>query len=188
MALILRHRPEQFGVALDAHGFAHIDDLLEAIRSRPQWARATRDAILEVIQRQDRPRFELKGDYIRALYGHSVPQRIEYTEIDPPEYLYHGTTPASLKRITVEGLLPMERQYVHLSATPEDARQVGLRRTAHPVILRIRAREAQAAGARFFQADPRIYLTKRVARQYIEPLADTPDSSTSPPATIEHQK
>lgn len=187
MALILRHRPEQFGVALDAHGFAHIDDLLDAIRSRPQWAGASRDAILEVIQRQDRPRFELKGEYIRALYGHSVPQRIEYTEVEPPEYLYHGTTQASLNRIAVEGLLPMERQYVHLSTTPEDARQVGLRRTAHPVVLRIRAREAQAAGARFFQADPRIYLTKRVARQYIEPLVESSDASAPAPPTTDQQ-
>jgi putative RNA 2'-phosphotransferase len=183
MALVLRHRPDEFGVELDSEGFAHIDDLLDAMRSRPQWARATRDDILEVIQQQDRPRFEIKDDYVRALYGHSLPQRIEYKEIDPPEYLYHGTTEASLGRIKVEGLLPMERQYVHLSGTPEDAREVGLRRTPQPVVLRIRAREANETGAHFFQADPHIYLTKKVARQFIEEMKESPDPSTSQDAT-----
>jgi putative RNA 2'-phosphotransferase len=172
MALLLRHRPDEFGLTLDAEGYADIDDLLRAMRSSLNWRQVTREDILEVIRQQDKPRFEIHQNRVRALYGHSFPQRIEYQEIEPPEFLYHGTTPASLDRIRVEGLLPMERQYVHLSATTEDAYQVGRRRSQHPAILRIRAREAQRAGVRFYQADAHIYLAKKIPRQFIEELTD----------------
>jgi len=170
MALILRHRPDEFGVHLDAEGYAHIDELVLAMQSSPQWSRVTREDILEVIRQQEKPRFEIQQDRVRALYGHSLPQRIEYREIEPPEYLYHGTSPASLDRIRVEGLLPMERQYVHLSGTAEDAYQVGRRRSRHPVILRIRAREARHVGIPFYQAEARIYLARKVPRQFIEEM------------------
>lgn len=176
MALILRHRPEKFGVHLDAEGYAHMDELLRAVRSRRPWRRVTREDIADVIRRQEKQRFELQGDRIRALYGHSVPQRIVYQEIEPPEVLYHGTSPASLDRIRVEGLLPMERQYVHLSGTPEDAYQVGRRRSSHPVILRIRAREAWQAGIPFYQAEARIYLARKVPRQFIEEMKEPSES------------
>ena len=176
MALILRHRPDEFGVHLDAEGYAHIDEVLHAMRSRPQWSRATREDIGEVIRNQEKSRFELQGDRIRALYGHSLPQRIEYQEIEPPEYLYHGTNPASVDRIRVEGLLPMERQYVHLSGTPEDAHEVGQRRSQHPVILRIHAREARQAGIPFYQAQSHIYLVMKVPRQFIEEMKETLES------------
>lgn len=176
MALILRHRPDEFGVLLDAEGFTDIEELVQAIRSSPHWNQVTREDILEVTRRQERPRFEIRDDRIRALYGHSLPQRIEYAAIEPPEYLYHGTSPASLDRLRVEGLLPMERQYVHLSATPEDARQVARRRSQRPVILRIRAREAHQAGIPFYQAEAHIYLARKVPRQFIEEM-DEPSAS-----------
>lgn len=171
MALILRHRADQFGVELDDQGYASIEDLIRAIRSSPRWRRVTREDILEVVRQQEKRRFEINRERIRALYGHSLPQRITYPEVDPPDYLYHGTGPASLNRIRVEGLLPMERQYVHLSVTPQDAYEVGRRRSRHPVILRIRAREAQQAGTRFYRPEGHIYLAKRVPRQFIEELS-----------------
>ncbi|MBI3952186.1 MAG: RNA 2'-phosphotransferase [Acidobacteria bacterium] len=170
MALILRHRADEFGVNLDAEGYADVDELIRAMRSSPHWTQITREDILEVIRRQEKPRFELNQNRVRALYGHSLPQRIQYQEIEPPEFLFHGTSPASLDRIRVEGLLPMERQYVHLSGTPDDAYQVGRRRSQHPVILRIRAREAQQADIHFYQAEEHIYLVRRVPRQFIEEM------------------
>ncbi len=170
MALILRHRPDEFGIELDVEGYAHIDDLVEAIQSRPQWAQVTGEDIVDVIRQQDRPRFEIQDDRVRALYGHSFSQRIEYQEIEPPEYLFHGTIPASLERIRVEGLLPMERQYIHLSATSEDAYQVGRRRSEQPIILRIHAHKAHESGIRFYQAEEHIFLARKVPRQFIEEI------------------
>lgn len=182
MALILRHQADRFGLVLDAHGFAGIDDLLRAIRSSDRWEGITREDVLEVVRRQQKQRFEIQGHRIRACYGHSLAQRIEYSETDPPDHLYHGINPASLNRIRIEGLLPMERQYVHLSASVKDAYEVGRRRSPEPAILRIRAREAQQAGVGFYQAEQGIYLVKRIPRQFIEEM----DQITLSTSTQEH--
>jgi hypothetical protein len=61
----------------------------------------------------------------RALYGHSVPDKLERTASTPPERLYHGTSPTALDAIRHAGLQPMRRQYVHLSNTLAEAIEVG---------------------------------------------------------------
>ena len=44
----------------------------------------------------------------------------------------------------------MSRQYVHLSADQETARQVGLRRDSYPAILKVDAAAANADGIHFY--------------------------------------
>jgi putative RNA 2'-phosphotransferase len=179
MALILRHRSDEFGVRLDPQGYGRLDDLLRAIHSSSRWQHITLDDVYEVINQQEKRRFEIQGDRIRAVYGHSLPLEIQYPEVEPPEYLYHGTSPRALERIRVEGLLPAQRQYVHLSATVEAAREVGARHSDRPVVLRIRAREAREAGIPFYQADELIYLVKRVPKRFIEEESESSAISTS---------
>jgi putative RNA 2'-phosphotransferase len=52
---------------------------------------------------------------IRALYGHSVPGKLELAASAPPARLYQGTSPQALGAIRQADLQPMARQYVHLS-------------------------------------------------------------------------
>lgn len=44
-----------------------------------------------------------------------------------PKFLYHGTSPRFLNSIELNGLLPMSRQYVHLSEYIVTAELVGKR-------------------------------------------------------------
>jgi putative RNA 2'-phosphotransferase len=60
------------------------------------------------------------------------------------------------KEILKEGLKPMRRKRVHLSKTVEDAIEVGRRRTANPVILKIDAQKAIHEGIRIEMATDRI--------------------------------
>ncbi|MHC5228101.1 RNA 2'-phosphotransferase [Enterococcus sp. LJL99] len=46
----------------------------------------------------------------------------------PPKILYHGTANKFLKSIKKEGLIPMSRQYVHLSEDLETATLIGNRK------------------------------------------------------------
>lgn len=48
----------------------------------------------------------------------------------PPAVLFHGTATASLPVILADGLRPMRRQYVHLSADRDTALSVGSRKSA----------------------------------------------------------
>lgn len=45
----------------------------------------------------------------------STPSKLLKNMVEPPEYLYHGTTPEMISSILKGGLLPMRRHCVHLS-------------------------------------------------------------------------
>lgn len=168
LSLMLRHEPEKFGLALDEHGFAPLADVLAAVRRKRDWSDATEQKIREVVQNSDKQRFEIEGAAIRARYGHSVEGKVAYEPIQPPEILYHGTSPQALAAIKTDGLRAMKRQYVHLSIEPQQARLVGLRHHPHPVILRVRALEAWQTGVRFYQPEARLFLADEVPPQFIE--------------------
>jgi putative RNA 2'-phosphotransferase len=105
---------------------------------------------------------------IRALYGHSTPQKLLKEPAAPPAILFHGTAPKTVALIRKEGLRPMGRQYVHLSADIPTATQVGRRKAKDPVILPIRAAEAHEAGMRFYRGNDLVWLADAVAPAFIE--------------------
>lgn len=167
LALLLRHRPAKFPLKLDEQGYASLDEVMAILHGLPNFRWANRADVAAVVNTAGRRRYEIVGDRIRALYGHSA-LRPTYEPVVPPAVLYHGTAPEAAVLIRREGLHPMDRGYVHLSATPELARSTGLRHTASPVILRIRAAEAHAAGIPFYHPIPEIYLSEAIPPEFIE--------------------
>jgi putative RNA 2'-phosphotransferase len=167
LALLLRHRAAEHGLALDPEGFVPLDDVLAAIARRPGWAWVRAEHVAEVIARQEKRRYEIVEGDIRAIYGHSVDTAITYPAVEPPETLLHGTARRFVETILREGLRPMSRQYVHLTDDPALARLTGCRRDADPAILRIEAARAHAAGVVFYQADNGVFLAKVVPAAYI---------------------
>jgi len=169
VSLILRHRAHDFGVALDSEGFTDFEELkrLVAAKSRDTYSDAEWQKILNG-DTDGKKRFELKDGRIRALYGHSRVEAVTYPIVEPPEILYHGTTPQAERNIRREGLRSMKRQYVHLSANTERALSVGSRRTEDVVLLVVRAKEAHQAGIEFHNPEPLHYLTKSIPTQFID--------------------
>ena len=168
LSLMLRHEPEQFGLLLDGQGFAPLEEVLRAVQNRKNWGAATLFDIRSVVQNSDKQRFEIEGDKIRARYGHSVAEKIEHAPIEPPEILFHGTSPHALEDIKKGGLRSMKRQYVHLSIEPQQARLVGSRHHPRPIILKVRAREAWQSGVKFYQPEARLFLADEVPAEWIE--------------------
>jgi len=107
---------------------------------------------------------------MRALYGHSTPQRLRKVPATPPTVLYHGTAPATSAVILIEGLKPMGRQYVHLSVDLETAYKVGRRKAREPVILEVAAAAAHASGVVFYEGNEQVWLADGVPALFIEPL------------------
>ena len=66
-----------------------------------------------------------------------------------------------------EGLLPMKRQYVHLSADTDIASLVGKRRDKDPIILEIDAKDASKDGIIFYVGNDRIWLCDKIPAKYI---------------------
>ncbi|MGC9358486.1 MAG: RNA 2'-phosphotransferase [Anaerolineae bacterium] len=166
LSLLLRHRPARFPIEMDAQGCASLDEIMHILNGLPNFRWATRADVETVVEATGRRRFEIEGDRIRALYGHTA-FRPEYEAVTPPPQLYHGTAPESLKTIRNEGLRPMARQFVHLAATPETARSIGLRHSSEPVLLTIDAGRAYDAGVEFYHPVEEIYLTEQVPPEYI---------------------
>ncbi len=164
----LRHKPEDYGLHLDSEGWASIDELLNALRRRRSaWRQVGMSDIERIMVESEKQRFEVQKGKIRAFYGHSTTEKIEKQPAIPPEFLYHGTTAQAANAIRREGLRSMKRQYVHLSTEERTARQVALRHTAQPVILRVSALEAHQQGIHFYPGNEDIWLADPIPPAFI---------------------
>ncbi|HET6290091.1 MAG TPA: RNA 2'-phosphotransferase, partial [Amycolatopsis sp.] len=106
---------------------------------------------------------------IRASQGHSVAVDLALPAATPPDVLYHGTVARFLDAIKDEGLKPMNRHAVHLSATVETARTVGGRRGV-PVVLLVDTRGMAAAGHEFQVSANGVWLTAAVPPEFLRRL------------------
>ena len=164
----LRHAPWVYELELDAEGWAPVEQLLTALREKGgSWATVDQKSLERMMAAADKQRYELEGSRIRALYGHSVPGRIEKKPGTPPAELFHGTAPETARLIKTEGLKPMRRQFVHLSADREMAAAVGSRKSLQPVILTIDAEAAWKTGVTFYEGNARVWLADSVPPDFI---------------------
>ena len=164
----LRHAPWEYELELDERGFVPIVQLLHVLNESETYEREITQADLEqIIATSEKKRHEITGDKIRALYGHTVPQIIKKEPGIPPAVLYHGTTHRALPQILQDGLMPMQRQYVHLSIDVETATRVGKRRDPEPVILKIDTEAAQKADIQFYIGNDKVWLCNRVPKECI---------------------
>ncbi|RUS43327.1 RNA 2'-phosphotransferase [Cohnella sp. AR92] len=161
MTKILRHAPEEFGVALDPEdGSCPVGALLEAIRTQPKWQWVREEDIGQAVRNSDKQRFVIENGRIRARYGHSH-DRIHYSPGEPPTILYHGTNKKALPSILADGLRPMNRQYVHLSEGTHFATLAGSRR-GELVILKVDTAGAKKSGVAFYYAGNEVWLADSV--------------------------
>jgi putative RNA 2'-phosphotransferase len=166
LSLILRHRPQDFGVTLDAQGWTSVEVLLEALAARG--VALSRRELLALVRDNDKQRFAISPDRqrIRANQGHSVGVDLQHAQAEPPDILFHGTVARFLPSIRKGGLLKGRRHHVHLSATLEQAAVVGARRGAS-VILEVHAGRMHADG-HVFQLSPNgVWLAEAVPPGYL---------------------
>jgi putative RNA 2'-phosphotransferase len=165
----LRHEPWLYELELDDAGWVQVDDLLVALRAEKRaWRGLSEADLLPMMAQADKQRYEMRGGRIRALYGHSTPQKLSKEPAEPPAILFHGTSPKTVALIRKDGLRPMGRQYVHLSVDNATAAQVGCRKAKDPVILRIRAGAAHVAGVRFYRGNDLVWLADVVAPAFVD--------------------
>ncbi|RJQ69191.1 RNA 2'-phosphotransferase [Pseudonocardiaceae bacterium YIM PH 21723] len=166
LARHLRHAPGEIGLTLSSDGWVPVQDLLAALARHGQ--AVTLAELHEVVQRNDKQRFAFddEGLRIRASQGHSITVELDLPVLEPPAVLYHGTVGAVLEAIRREGLKPMRRHDVHLSADVATATRVGSRRGT-PVILEVDAAGMHAAGYQFMRSANGVWLTATVPPTYL---------------------
>ncbi len=167
MAYALRHKPEQCGLKLDKEGFTSVNGVLEYLRSIKRFCDVTIQDIKDMMANIEKKRFELKGENIRAYYGHSCAQKIEKIASPPPEILYHGTSHEAAEKILKEGIKSQNRQFVHMSLDVETATKVGSRHDKDPVILVIDTQKANKDGLKFYLGNQTTWLSDYIPPEYI---------------------
>lgn len=150
---------------MDAEGWASVADV--------QRLTALRDHELrEVVDTNEKRRFEIAGDRIRAVQGHSdgVPVSLDaleasWREREGDALVFHGTGVVAAHAILEgEGILPRARSHVHL-ADAVDAK-VG-KRAQVDVLLVVDPARLRAHGLRLFEAPNGVLLVRRVPNDTI---------------------
>ena len=166
LSLVLRHRPDRIGLALDAQGWADLDALVRL--SNAHGTPLTRDEVLRIVATNDKQRFALDatGSRIRASQGHSVDIDLGLEPSEPPSVLYHGTATRFLHPIRKRGLVAGSRRHVHLSESVATATAVGARHGV-PAVLTVDARAMHRDGHAFFRSANGVWLVDAVPARYL---------------------
>lgn len=165
LSLVLRHKPEEIGITLDEHGWANVKDLINGIDKKYQF---NMEMLKEIVATDEKQRYSFNADktLIRANQGHSVPVDVELEEVEPPEYLWHGTAHKYVHGINSMGLIPKSRLYVHLSLEVETATSVG-KRHGDVALYRVDALKMYQDGYKFYLSKNGVWLTKSVPVAYL---------------------
>lgn len=165
ISLVLRHKPEAIGIALDEHGWANVDELIAGIsKTHP----LTMEMLKEIVSTDDKKRYSFNEDktLIRANQGHSIPVDVELEEVKPPKHLYHGTGEKYVPSIDRQGLIPKSRLYVHLSRDIDTAVKVG-KRHGNPVVYVVDSEKMSEQGYKFFLSVNGVWLTEKVPVDFL---------------------
>lgn len=167
LSYVLRHEPESIGLILDSEGWANINKLVQLTNSSGN--NITLEQIYSIVENDKKGRFSISDDrqFVRAVQGHSLKKiDLKLEEAIPPVSLLHGTAQRFIEKISNEGLVPKERQYVHLTEDYDTAIKTGMR-YGKPVVLVIDSHRMQTDGYLFYQAENEVWLTKIVPPIYI---------------------
>ena len=165
----LRHEPWLYELELDDQGWVPLSLLLESLRCENEdWKTITQPDVEEMIRTSSKRRHEILDGRIRTIYGHSLPNKLKRDAATPPKVLLHGTSPAVVNVIRIEGLQPMSRQNVHLSIDSATALEVGKRKSKEPVLLRVRSLEASKNGVAFYEGNEKVWLADAIPPEFIE--------------------
>lgn len=164
LSYLLRHRPKEYQLVFDRRGFVAWSEVLDLVQKR--FYDATEAQIRAVVIESEKKRFELRDNKVRATYGHSFPVDLELEPVEPPAELYFGTARDLAHSILRDGLKPRDRQYVHLSASLEEAQAVGRRRDPAPAVVVVDTRAAREADIAFYRSGP-LFLAENVPPRFL---------------------
>jgi len=174
---ILRHFPDRYGLAVDAHGWIELSAIARAIAQRHPVYRWLRPQHLVAIAETDaKGRYEVRDDRIRATYGHTLEVDLDLPTDNIPDHLYYPVTTEEAAIVLEVGLRPSDRKKVHLSKTAADAVAAGKVRTPEPIVLEIDTRRARDDGIVIMQAGKTVYLAERIPAEMLRRLEAPPSA------------
>jgi putative RNA 2'-phosphotransferase len=160
LSWLLRHGAVESDMVMDPAGWVDLSDVVRELE-------VTDKEFSWVITHNNKARFEVKGDRVRACQGHSstdTPVTLEALEaswrnVVPTMSLWHGTSAAALASVMEQGLRPQGRTHVHLAGRRES--NVG-KRARVDVLLEIDPQVLTRHGTSVFRAANGVLLAREV--------------------------
>lgn len=158
---LLRHGANEVGLPMDEAGWVDVAALRRHVH-------VSGDVLARCVATNDKRRFELVGDRIRACQGHSpegtpvTADALEasWSRVERREALYHGTSARTVEAIARSGALrPMARTHVHLAGSPHD--KVGKRANVD-VLLVVDPLRLATEGRAVFRSPNGVFLVREV--------------------------
>ncbi|MDR0288410.1 MAG: RNA 2'-phosphotransferase [Clostridiales bacterium] len=161
----LRHAPQEAGLTADEFGWVDLSELIDKLREQNN--EIDIDFIEALNISTDKVRWEIdrSRNRIRATHGHSYPVIIDFLQ-KPPDHLYHGTSLKNIPAILEQGILPMGRQFVHLSSDVKTAYTVG-KRHGNSLVIEVDAKELYEKGHPFYHTSDNVWLTETIPSGYL---------------------
>jgi putative RNA 2'-phosphotransferase len=171
LTYVLCHRPDEFGLVLDAEGFVSVKQLLQALAAEGGFSHARRHHLEQLAGLLQPPRFELAGDKIRGLVP--GPADLRRPGEAPPTLLYLAISPKAHERVFEAGLMAPAGQELLLAYTRELALKLGRRRSPDPILVTVQAEKAARAGVALVAYGEDLSLAREIPRQFLQ-LAPPP--------------
>jgi putative RNA 2'-phosphotransferase len=168
MAGTLRHFPERFDLAMDEHGWVNLFDLVDAFRDARDdfhWLRPRH--IQAIVESDEKGRYEIDDEMIRATYAHSVDIDLDLPTHDIPEHLFYPATVDEARVLLDGGIHATDRRYVHLSKSYKSAWEAGSGKADSPTIIQVDVRAAEGDGIKVMHAASTVYLCDEVPAKYL---------------------
>ncbi len=161
MAAILRHG--KFSPDMNDQGYVNIQAIVDLIREHNPRVKWLKPFHIDALALTDpKGRYQIRGNFVRATYGHTVKLDLCLPTDSIPEFLYFPASPDEVEVILETGLIPTDRAMVHLSATYDDARFAGEARMDDLVILVIDASRSAKEGHTIGKASKTVFLCDMV--------------------------
>jgi putative RNA 2'-phosphotransferase len=169
LALVLRHAPEKFDLEMDINGWVDVKDIVRQFKKqggkRNHWLRPHH--LSAIVETDPKGRNDIRGNTIRATYGHTVEIEIDLPTDNIPDALYYPCDPVETENLLEVGISPSGRSHVHLSASIKTAAEAGHVHFALPTILEVDTAQMIAAGETIWHAGITVYLTDNTPAKYL---------------------
>lgn len=156
MSWELRHNLTAYTSTED--GFVSIHDLITKI-NRDFREKITITEIFHIVKYDEKKRFKIQNDLIRANQGHSCgeinPDKMFTRITEPLEYCVHGTTRKIVKEILKTGIQRMGRKQIHMAISPNAISGV---RKSCKVLLHINTEALLSNGFKLYLSDNDVAL------------------------------
>jgi|TARA_B110000196_G_scaffold320343_1_gene342125 putative RNA 2'-phosphotransferase len=163
---------------MDINGWVDVKDIVRQFKKqggkRNHWLRPHH--LSAVVETDPKGRYDIRGNTIRATYGHTVEIEIDLPTDNIPDALYYPCDPVETENLLEVGISPSGRSHVHLSASIKTAAEAGHVHFALPTILEIDTAQMIAAGETIWHAGITVYLTDNTPAKYLSVIDnDDPD-------------